>query len=226
MRSALVQMAFAAVALLVPAAARAACDQGLADAKGIAFTVGNMAAGEALAQSILDGFTGEAYLHSEGLRLDAPECAAATFSIGPLQQNVYADDSQIWPRSSTGHGGPGATLMATLRPETAAKAQKVSRIAIAAGGVAFVKVSREDLIYMLAVEGGPNGKWSVYCFYDHIPDTPRLAQVMCQAILGSLPVAAVYDPHDESVTFKDLSALAAFGDVGTNGGPCAVGPAP
>jgi hypothetical protein len=208
-------------AALWTCSAHAACDGGNVDAEAIPYVIADKGAAEGFGESIRMAFTEWAYLHVKGLTLGQPACAAATFSIGALHYTLYADDNAVFARRAAGTAG-GAYLIATLAPETAAKASRVLSVSMGAGGLTFIKVNRKDLVYVLVASSGSKQPWSVFGLFDNIPDTPRLAQLMCQAALGSLPVAATYDPSDKTVTLKDLSALPALADVGRAGGPCTV----
>ena len=213
---------------LVASAAKAApaCDSGAADAKAIVFAANDDASQAALQLTIADAFDRVAMIYVRAMRFDDPECLAASFSIGGLDYRIAADDNSVTPRRTLAggpDGGRNVFLFATLRPEAAVQAFRVSRVNGAGGFIAFAQIHRSDLIYVLAASPNREARWEIFGFYDKIPDTGRLAQAMCEAVLGSLPVIATFRTADKDVELKGISAASALSDIDTNG-PCKVGP--
>ncbi|HJW40542.1 MAG TPA: hypothetical protein VJ476_04845 [Rhizomicrobium sp.] len=229
MRRAISAAALAAGLLGFGAGAHAACDSGTPDAKAVAYTVADEDSGRALGFSIRMAYLGEIRRYDKHLTTRVPACNAATFAIGSLHYTLHADDGSVWPRSATGanRSDPHVVLMATPKPDVAMHVLRATTVSMAAGGgITYIKLKPEDIVYVLVAGPGDDKPWSVYGMFDRIPDTPRLAQLMCQAVIGSLPVAAEFRMTDTTVTFKDVSALAAMADRGHDGGPCTVQLAP
>jgi len=212
---------------LVGLAANAApdCDSGTADAKAIVFAANDDASQAALQLTITDAFDHVAMIYIRGMRFDDPQCLAATFSMGGLNYRIAADDNSVTPRRTLAggpDGGRNVFLFATLRPEAAVQAFRVSKVNGAGGIIAFAQVHRSDLIYVLAASPNREARWEIFGFYDKIPDTGRLAQAMCEAVLGSLPVIATFRTGDKEVELKGVSVASALSDIDANG-PCTVG---
>lgn len=195
---------------------------GLAAAKPVAFAVTDVDTAQALSMTVIVGMTHEMKNHHLGLKLADPRCPEISVAIGSRRYVVLANDTSAWPRIAGENYD--AILVATLRPEAAARLVRGVTSARSAGGPALTRVAAADVIYMLAGRAADRDHWSVFGFYDAIPDTPRLAQAMCQAALGSLPVVATYDNKTQGVSFVDLTALAGFSG-GRADGPCTLAPA-
>jgi hypothetical protein len=203
------------------AAADVCTASGSVAAKPLSFVVNDRASGLAMGNSVIVGMVGEMRYHVKGLKPEAPNCAVASVSIGSLRYVLRADDTSVWPR--TAGEGNQVVLAVTLRPKAAMKLGSGIFVSSVAGGPSLIKVPESDLIYVLAAHPQGSDIWSIFGFYDAIPDTPRLAQAMCQAAIGSLPVAAHYNAKTHEVSFEDASAFASFAGGHANG-PCSVGP--
>jgi hypothetical protein len=216
--------AFAAGLLgLCPAAQ--ACDSGSPDAKAVAYAMTDEDSGRALGFSIRMAYLGDIRRYDKHLNTKVPACTAASFSIGSLHYKLNADDGSVWPRLAAGanHSDPHVVLMATPRPDVAMHVLRATTVSMAAGGgITYIKLKPEDIVYVLVAGPGDDKPWSVYGIFDRIPDTGRLAQLMCEAAIGSLPAAAEFRMTDTTVTFKDLTALTAMADRDRDGGPCTV----
>jgi hypothetical protein len=217
----------AAAALLALAAtpAFAKCEQGTADAKALAFDATTPDSAADFSAVVSVGAQGLGMLtNGVGFKPDEPACAIGVFSIGTLQYMVYGDDGSTFARRAHGNGAE-AYLLITVTPHDAhAFMRALQKVSHDAALMTLSGVRARDIVYMLATHQG--GSWTVYGFYDKIPDTPRLAQAMCQAVLGSLPPIATYRESDQSVALKMIDQQAALDFVGRNGGACTVGPAP
>lgn len=196
---------------------------GSAAAQPLALTATDADSAQALSNAIVIGMTHEMRYHHLGLKPDDPRCAAATVSIGTSSFVLRANDTSVAPRTIGDHAE--AFLAVTLRPPAANRLVSGFLVSRAAGGSSMTRVDPADVIYMLAGRTADRHIWSVFGFIDAIPDTARVAQMLCQAAIGSLPVAAHFDTKSGGVTFDDPSALASFVDRRFTG-PCTVGPAP
>ncbi|HXC56103.1 MAG TPA: hypothetical protein VNU97_12470 [Rhizomicrobium sp.] len=210
--------------LPLAAAAEDCGTAGSTAAKPLSFAVTDANSGQALSMTIIVGMTREMKNHHLGLKVDDPRCAAASVSIGTLRFVVRADDMSAWPR--TAGENFEAILATTLRPAAASRLVSGFVVSRTAGAPSLTRVDPADVVYMLAGRTADRHVWSIYGFYDAIPDTPRLARMMCQAAVGSLPAAAQFETETQGVTFADVSALSSFADRGGTPGPCSVGPPP
>jgi hypothetical protein len=207
----------------------AACDSGSRDAQAFTYLVMDKDSAREIGASIRAAFAHNVRKYQRSLEPDPAACAAATFSIGSLHYTMYSDDGKLWPRRASGSASTDSTvyLMTTLSPPIAlADSMAATLTPIDGGGGTYHKAISSELIYVLVAGAGSDKPWSVYGMFDRIPDTERLAQLMCQAAIGSLPVGAIYDPSDRSVTLKDPSVFVSFADRGGDGGPCTVAPTP
>lgn len=203
-------------------AAAETCDTGSSAAKPLALTISDADSGQALAMSIIIGMTHEMKNHHLGLKVGDPRCEAASIAMGTTRFALRADNTSAWPRVAGDNYQ--AILATTLKPAGASRLITGWYVSRTAGASSNSRVDPAQVIYMLAGRTSDRHVWAIYGFYDGIPDTTKLAQMMCQAAIGSLPVAARFEAKFQNVTFDDVSALASFADRDPATGPCTVGP--
>lgn len=197
---------------------------GSTEAKPLAFAVTDADSAQALSNAIVIGMTQELRYHHLNLKAGDPRCEAASVAIGSSRFVLRANDTNVAARTIGDHAE--AYLVATLRPAAANRLVSGYLVSRAAGGSSMTRVDPSEVIYMLAGRTDDRHVLSIFGFYDAIPDTPRLAQMLCQAAIGSLPVAAHFETKTGGVTFDDVSAIASFAGRPFTSGPCTVGPAP
>lgn len=208
------RLAAMGLALVISTAAQAAekcTDSGFADAQARSLvTTGDEGVGLTVAFMLA---LNPPSFPAEDIAKAAQPCERMTFTIGGNTYVVRGSNSASPPRWAVSNAQPDRIAYLAVSPGPASALDWYRRYERDNNTPAHFGPGT-DTIYILAVTSG--SKRIIYGYWSKLPDDARLADAMCKALTGAIPVLAVWDVDTMESDFVNKPGAVAPGTCTMN----------